>query len=318
MVSLSDASQQGRALPSLLPYHLTRPPRGSGGSPVGQRLTAPGKGYGERGLRGAERTGEMVRTGATPSPETDGEPRKTQRPREEIGRRGGAAPSARLGPRRRRLGRRAARPPPAPWWKRTGGWTGRGLRAWAGGAAPGGLGRGGGGPGGGRDTEYTDGKGAGGEEDQARGGGDRRTCRGPQGDSGGSHGPSAGLKAPRRVKDAGSSKAWAPAVEEKVRPTRRPRHRRISVLGGTPASNGSVSQFQNQEPRKEEGKESQRREKRSKRPLRPRVSTDPAPGPSSHSPPDVGPGARRPGGPGSVSRRGFPQCAWTGRSAPAW
>lgn len=86
LVSLSDASQQGRALPSLLPYHLTRPPRGSGGSPVRQRLTAPGKGYGERGLRGAERTGEMVRTGATPSPETDGEPRKTQRPREEIGR----------------------------------------------------------------------------------------------------------------------------------------------------------------------------------------------------------------------------------------
>lgn len=50
LVSLSDASQQGRALPSLLPYHLTRPPRGSGSSPVRQRLTAPGKGYGERGL----------------------------------------------------------------------------------------------------------------------------------------------------------------------------------------------------------------------------------------------------------------------------
>lgn len=151
LVSLSDASQQGRALPSLLPHHLTRPPRGSGVSPVEQRLTTPGKGYRERGLRGAERTGEMVRTGATPSPETDGEPRKTLRPREEIGRGGGAAPVRPPGTQAQEA-RTTGGPASAPWWKRTGGWTGRGLRAWAGGAAPGGLGRGGGGPGGGRET----------------------------------------------------------------------------------------------------------------------------------------------------------------------
>lgn len=123
-------------------------------------------------------------------------------------------------------------PASAPWWKRTGGWTGRGLRAWAGGAAPGGLGRGGGGPGVGRETEYTDGKGAGGEEDQARGGGNRRTCRGPQGDSGGSHGPSAGLKAPRRVKMPGA-----------VRPGLLPSKIRSDQLGdrgtgGSPCSTG--------------------------------------------------------------------------------
>jgi hypothetical protein len=43
--------------------------------------------------------------------------------------------------------------------KRTGDWTGRGRRAWAGGAALGGLGRGDGGSGGGGETEYTDGEG---------------------------------------------------------------------------------------------------------------------------------------------------------------
>lgn len=77
LASLSPASQQGRAFPSLLPSSPYWAPRGSGVSPVGQRLTAPGRGYRERGLRGAERAGETVETGATPSPETDGEPRKT-------------------------------------------------------------------------------------------------------------------------------------------------------------------------------------------------------------------------------------------------
>lgn len=149
----------------------------------------------------------MVRTGATPSPETDGEPRKTLRPREEIGRGGGAAPVRPPGTQAQEA-RTTGDPASAPWWKRTGGWTGRGLRAWAGGAAPGGL----------------DGKGAGrlglGEEDQARGGGDRRTCRAPQGDSGGSHGPSVGLKAPRRVK-----------MPRAVRPGLLPSKRRSDQLG---------------------------------------------------------------------------------------
>lgn len=39
---------------------------------MGQRLTAPGRGYPEKGLRGSERTGGMVEARATPSTETDG------------------------------------------------------------------------------------------------------------------------------------------------------------------------------------------------------------------------------------------------------
>lgn len=70
-----------------------------------------------------------------------------------------------------------------------------------------------------------------------------------------------GAEDTQRGKDAGSSRAWAPAVEERVRRTRVPRHRRVSVLGGTLAARGSVSQFQNREPEKEGGKGGYRREK---------------------------------------------------------
>lgn len=71
--------------------------------------------------------------------------------------------------------------------------------------------------------------------------------------------PSAGLRT--HSKDAGSSRAWAPAVEERVRRTRVPRQPRVSVLGGTLAARGSVSQFQNPESEKEGGKGGYRREK---------------------------------------------------------
>lgn len=66
---------------------------------------------------------------------------------------------------------------------------------------------------------------------------------------------------------------------------------------------------------RKKGKGGHQREKGVKRPLRLAVSSDPAPRPSSHSPLDAGPGARGPGGPGSVSWRGSPGCARTGRSA---
>lgn len=202
--------------------------------------------------------------------------------------------------------------------KSTGDWTGRGGRAWAGGAAPGGLGRGGGGSGGGGETEYTDGEG---QTDLAW---EQRTRQEGVGTDESAEAPGrfekirrtlGGGEDTQRGKDAGSSRAWAPAVEERVGPSRVPRHRRVSVLGGTLAARGSVSQFQNREPEKEGGKGGYRREKGGERPLRPRVNSDPAPGPSSHSPLDAGPGARGPGGPGSVSWRGSPGCAWTGRAA---
>lgn len=123
-----------------------------------------------------------------------------------------------------------------------------------------------------------------------------------------------GAEDPQRGKDAGSSRAWAPAVEERVRLTRVPRRRRVSVLGGTLTARGSVSQFQNREPEKEGGKGGYRREKGGERPLPPRVNSDPAPGPSSYlSTQSQAPGV--PAGRGSVSWRGSPGCAWTGRSA---
>lgn len=92
-----------------------------------------------------------------------------------------------------------------------------------------------------------------GAEDQARGGGGRRTCRGPR-EIREDRTTLGGAEDTQRGKDAGSSRAWAPAVEERVRRTRVPRHRRVSVLGGTLAARGSVSQFQNPESEKEGGK----------------------------------------------------------------
>lgn len=58
----------------------------------------------------------MVEAGATPSPETDGEPRKTPRLKEEIGRGGGAAPVRPPGTQARET-KATGRPASAPWWK---------------------------------------------------------------------------------------------------------------------------------------------------------------------------------------------------------
>lgn len=59
---------------------------------MGQRLTAPGRGYPGKGLRGSERTGEWWRLEPRPAQrQKQGKPRKTPRLKEEIGRGGGAA-----------------------------------------------------------------------------------------------------------------------------------------------------------------------------------------------------------------------------------
>ncbi|MEJ1276616.1 hypothetical protein NN561_007522 [Cricetulus griseus] len=147
----------------------------------------------------------MVETEATPSPETDGKPRKTPR-QKEIGRGGGAAPVCPPGIQAqedRTTGASAS----APWWKGpeaglAGAFErGPGVRLreeWVEGAAGlVGVGR--------RSTGRRGASGLGLEtEDQARGDEDRRTCRGPQGDSGGSQRPSVGLKTPRMVKMTGT------------------------------------------------------------------------------------------------------------------
>lgn len=68
---------------------------------------------------GAQRGGEdrgMVEAGATPSPETDGEPRKTPRLKEEIGREGGAARVRPSGTQAQEA-KATGCPASAPWWK---------------------------------------------------------------------------------------------------------------------------------------------------------------------------------------------------------
>lgn len=67
---------------------------------MGQRLTAPGRGYREKGLRGSERTGRGEWWRLEPRPaqrQMEGKPRKTPRLKEEIGRGGGAAKVRPLG-----------------------------------------------------------------------------------------------------------------------------------------------------------------------------------------------------------------------------
>lgn len=126
--------------------------------------------------------------------------------------------------------------------------------------------------------------------------------------------PSAGLRTHSGVKMLG---VVGPGLQPSKRGSDGPEYR---GTGGSLCSAGLwllVAQFlsfRTRSRRRKGVKEATGERKRRERPLRPRVNSDPAPGPSSHSPLDAGPDTRGPGGPGSVSWRGSPGCAWTGRS----
>lgn len=206
--------------------------------------------------------------------------------------------------------------------KRTRDWTGRGRRAWARGAALGGLGRGGGGSGGGGETEYTDGEG------QTELAWEQRTKQEGVGTDERAEAPERFEKIGRTLGGAEDTQGCGrevkmlgvvgPGLQPSKRGSDRPGY---GGTGRSPCSAGLwllVAQFlsfRTGSRRRKGGKETTGERKGGERPLRPRVNSDPAPGPSSHSPPDAGPGARGPGEPGSVSWRGSPGCAWTGRSA---
>lgn len=201
---------------------------------------------------------------ATPSPETDGKAKKDAERRDRARRRRRRRRSARLGHGRRRLGRRAARPPPR-------GGKDRGLD-WQG---PASVGRGGGVR---LREEWVEGA-----------AGRRRSATGRRGASRlglGGGGPGRRRWGPGRedrtdprvgAEDTqeGAFRGWAPAVEERRsdRPGG-PKHPRAPVLGGDfGCSRGSVSQFQSREPGKEEegeegGHPREEREKKAAAPSR--------------------------------------------------